>query len=177
MSENILGVFGGSDIEGIAALIDKLEKSSFDYLKLEGDGMSIIIGKDGAGEVSANMAAPVVTANAASITAPAAIEAAPAPVEQAQAAKIDISGLSGQEGVVVVKSPSYGIFYSQPEPGASPYITVGKSVNVGDTVCLVEIMKTFNAISSPVDGEVVAIHARNEEALEPEQPLVSIKVK
>ena len=174
MSENILGVFGGSDIEGIAALIDKLEKSSFDYLKLEGDGMSIIIGKNGVGDGSAEMAAPVITVNAVPVSAQAAIEAAPAPTEHAPVMKTDISV---QEGVIVVKSPSYGIFYSQPEPGASPYITVGKSVNAGDTICLVEIMKTFNAISAPVDGEVAAIHVRNEEALEPEQPLVSIKVK
>ena len=172
MSKNILGIFEGSDIEGVSALIDKLEKSSFDYLKLEGDGMSIIIGKNGAGDVSTNVAAAAVAVNAAPPPVPVAIEFAPVSAEQQQAAKIDVSE---QEGIVVVKSPSYGIFYSQPEPGAPPYITVGMSVNAGDTVGLVEIMKTFNAISSPVNGEVVAIHVKNQEVLEPEQPLVSIK--
>jgi acetyl-CoA carboxylase biotin carboxyl carrier protein len=87
------------------------------------------------------------------------------------------SDVLDMEDVVVVKSPSYGLFYSQPEPGAPPYTTVGAAVKAGDTVGLVEIMKTFNAISSPIDGEVVAIHVRNEEVLEPEQPLVSIKAK
>jgi len=172
MSKNILGVFDGSDIDGISALIDKLEKSSFDYLKLEGDGMSIIIGKNGAGEVSADMAAPAVAANAAPAPAPAAVETTPAP--QTLVTKTDVSA---EEGIVVVKSPSYGIFYTQPEPGASPYIMVGMPVKTGDTVGLVEIMKTFNAIAAPVNGVVAAIHVRNEEVLEPDQPLVSIKVK
>ena len=174
MSKNILGIFGGSDIEGVSALIDKLEKSSFDYLKLEGDGMSVVISKNGAGEISAGMTSPVLNVNAAPMPAQAAINSAPASMEQHTAAKIDVPD---QEGVVVIKSPSYGLFYSQPEPGAAPYITIGATVKAGDTVGLVEIMKTFNAISSPINGEVVAIHVRNEEVLEPDQPLVSIKAK
>lgn len=176
MDKNILGIFGGDDIEGISALLDRLEKSSFDYLKLEGDGMSVTIAKNGAGEVSAGMAAPAVAVNAARspLSAPAAEETAPAAAQPTPVAKTDVSV---EDGVVVVKSPSYGLFYSQPEPGAAPYITVGKSVRTGDTVGLVEIMKTFNAIASPVDGVILAIHVRNEEVLEPNQPLVSIKVK
>ena len=175
MSKNILGIFGGSDIEGVSALIDKLEKSSFDYLKLEGDGMSVVISKNGGGEVSAGMTAQTVAAGVAPIApmpASSAIDTA-ASMEQYLKTKMDVPD---KEGVVVVKSPSYGLFYSQPEPGAPPYITIGAVVKAGDTVGLVEIMKTFNAISSPVDGEVAAIHVRNEEVLEPEQPLVSIKV-
>ena len=174
MNKNILGILDGSDIEGISALIDKLEKSSFDYLKLEGDGMSIVIGKNGADEVSACMASPVLNISAAPMPAQAAIDSAPESMDQHTVVKSDVSDM---EGVVVVKSPSYGLFYSQPEPGAPPYTTVGAAVKAGDTVGLVEIMKTFNAISSPIDGEVVAIHVRNEEVLEPEQPLVSIKAK
>ena len=181
MSKNFLDMFDRSDIEGISALIDKLEKSSFDYLKLESEGMSIIIGKNGAGEVSANMAPPAVTVNAAPVSVPTAIDTAPAAVETApahvQPPPVTKTDSSAEEGIVVIKSPSYGLFYSQPEPGASPYITVGKSVKTGDTIGLVEIMKTFNAIASPIDGVVMAIHVRNEEVLEPNQPLVSILVK
>ena len=43
MSRNILGIFDGADIADITALVDKLEKSSFDYMKLEGDGISVVI--------------------------------------------------------------------------------------------------------------------------------------
>ena len=50
MSKNILGIFDSGDIESITTLIDKLEESSFDYLKLEGDGVKIVIGKKGMAE-------------------------------------------------------------------------------------------------------------------------------
>ena len=59
MSKNILGIFNESDINSINALIGELEKSSFDYLKLEGDGVKIVIGKNGVTEVAAVSAAPV----------------------------------------------------------------------------------------------------------------------
>ena len=100
-------------------------------------------------------AAPAVTAEAEPATKPAVIE---------------------QEGIVLVKSPNYGLFYAQSEPGAPPYVKIGDTIKAGDTVGLLETMKTFTAISSPADGEVVAIHVKNEEMLEPDQPLVSIKI-
>ena len=80
-----------------------------------------------------------------------------------------------REGVAVVKSPSYGLFYSQPEPGAPPYVQIGDRVSKGDTLGLVEIMKTFNAIAAEETGEVIAIHVKNEEQLAPGQPLFSIR--
>ena len=88
---NILSTFDGGDIEEISALIDKLEKSSFDYLKLESDGLSIVIGKNGAGDTAAaGMAAP-----AAAYAAPAgaALTAAPpasAPSASPTAAQADV---------------------------------------------------------------------------------------
>jgi acetyl-CoA carboxylase biotin carboxyl carrier protein len=57
-----------------------------------------------------------------------------------------------------------------------PYVTVGAEIKADDTIGLMEIMKTFTAITSPVAGLVTAIHVKNEETLEPDQPLVSVKV-
>jgi acetyl-CoA carboxylase biotin carboxyl carrier protein len=68
------------------------------------------------------------------------------------------------------------MYYAQPEPGKPPYVSVGARVKKGDTIGLVEVMKTFNAIPADADGEVVAIHVRDEELLEPGQPLISIRV-
>jgi acetyl-CoA carboxylase biotin carboxyl carrier protein len=180
MSKNILGIFDGSDIDGITALIDKLEKSSFDYLNLEGDGVKIVIGKNGVMEVS-GVCAPAAPAAAAPVTA-AAVQPAEKPAENAapaspaEAAPVK-PAVTEQAGVFIVKSPSYGIFYAQSEPGAPAYVKVGDTVQVGDTLGLVEIMKTFNAVSAEVAGEVVGIHVQNQEVLEPDQPLFSIKVK
>lgn len=173
MGKNILGIFDGGDIEEISALIDKLEKSSFDYIKLEGDGISIVIGKNGAGEFTSSVAAPadiVKTAHEKPVGT-ATKEAAPTDAKPSEKPVV-----WEQEGVVIVKSPNYGLFYAQSEPGAPPYVKIGDTVKTGDTVGLLETMKTFTAISSPSDGKVTAIHVKNEEVLEPDQPLISIKV-
>ena len=168
----ILNAFDGNEIEGIAALIDKLEKSSFDYMKLESDGMSIVIGKSGYGESLDGVTAPApVSASAKPSSAPESNDGAPA--SEASEAK---AAVPEQEGIYIIKSPSYGLFYAQSEPGAPPYVSIGAAVNIDDTIGLMEIMKTFTAITSPVAGEVVAIHVKNEETLEPGQALVSVKI-
>ena len=170
---NILGMFNGADIEAVSALIDKLEASSFDYLKLENDEICITIGKNGAGEVTAApVAAPVATVAPAAVAAPV-VEAISG--QELAAPVVAADAVIEADGVTIVRSESYGIYYAQSEPGVPPYVTVGKKVTKGDTLCLVEIMKTFNAVSAPMDGEIVGIHVKNEEMLEPGQPLVSIK--
>ena len=175
MSKNILGLFDGSDLEGISALITQLEESSFDYLRLEGDGMKLVIGKNGVCETEA--VRPVTAAIATPIAAPvpAAVPEVPAAVEPAPA--VVAEPVKEDAGLFIVKSPSYGIFYSQPEPGAPSYVTLGATVKPGDTLGLLEIMKTFNAITAETGGEIVAIHAVNEQVLEPDVPLFSIKIK
>ena len=177
MSNSILNIFDGCDIEGISALIDRLEKSSFDYLKLEGDGLSVVIGKNGAGEVSEAVAAPARPSaedRAGSANQPQAQGDVSSIMTQSSATE-NKADVEEQAGVVIIRAPSQGLFFAQPEPGAQPYVTVGADVKAGDTVGLMEIMKTYSALTSPVDGEVIAIHVVNEEYLEPGQALISIK--
>lgn len=179
MSNNILGIFDSGDIESITALISTLEKSSFDYLKLEGDGMKLVIGKNGMCEV-AEQSAPKPEALPKAAAAPEVIQPPAVTVEAApiaEPAARPTETVTEQAGIFIVKSPSYGIFYTQSEPGAPTYVKLGDTVKAGDTLGLVEIMKTFNAISSEVAGEIVAIHVQNQEVLEPEQPMFSIKLK
>lgn len=193
MSKSILGIFDSSDLDGITTLIDKLERSSFDYLRLEGDGVKIVIGKNGVCETSAAVAsadlpqalirpaqtsAPAKDAAAfdAAVT-PAAPTAQAAPAASAETAPVrTAASVDGQAGIFIVKSPSYGIFYAQSEPGAPAYVGLGDTVTKGMTLGLLEIMKTFNALTAEVDGEVVGIHVQNQEILEPDQQLFSIKL-
>ena len=176
---NFLGIFDGCDIEGLSALIDKLEKSSFDFLKLEGEGMSVVIGKNGACEMSHTAALPTVTQSAVPALQyiaedPGTTDCPENTNQESQQAK---SVVYEEEGQFVIRAPSQGLFFAQPEPGSPPYVTIGSTVKAGDTVGLMEIMKTYSALTSPVDGEVIAIHVVNEEYLEPDQALVSIKIK
>ena len=73
-----------------------------------------------------------------------------------------------------VKSPMVGIAYLAPEPGAPPYITLGQSVAAGQTLLLIEAMKTFNQIKSPRAGTVTQILVAPGAPVEYDQPLLVI---
>ena len=74
-----------------------------------------------------------------------------------------------------LKSPMVGVVYLAPEPGAEPFVSVGASVKAGDTVALVEAMKTFNPIKSDKDGVVKEILAKDGAAVEFDQPIIIIE--
>ena len=74
-----------------------------------------------------------------------------------------------------LKSPMVGVVYLAPEPGAKPFVKVGTTVHAGDTVALVEAMKTFNPIKSDVDGVVKDILVSDGAAVEYDQPLICIE--
>ena len=75
----------------------------------------------------------------------------------------------------VLKSPMVGVAYLSPEPGAKPFIKVGDSVKAGDTVALVEAMKTFNPIKSDTDGIVKEILVSDGAAVEFDTPIIVIE--
>ncbi len=74
-----------------------------------------------------------------------------------------------------LKSPMVGVVYLAPEPGADTFVSVGASVKAGDTVALVEAMKTFNPIKSDKDGTVKEILVTDGAAVEFDQPLIVIE--
>ena len=75
----------------------------------------------------------------------------------------------------VLKSPMVGVAYLAPEPGAKPFVKVGSAVKAGDTVALVEAMKTFNPIKSDVDGVVKEILVTDGMAVEFDTPIIVIE--
>ena len=85
--------------------------------------------------------------------------------------KNDQNKISGH----VVKSPMVGVVYLAPEPGAKHFVEVGDSVKVGDTIALVEAMKTFNPIKSDVDGVVKEILVSDSAAVEFDSPIAIIE--
>ncbi len=74
-----------------------------------------------------------------------------------------------------LKSPMVGVAYLSPEPGAKPFTKVGAQIKAGDTVILVEAMKTFNPIKSDKDGVVKEILVSDGAAVEFDQPLIIIE--
>ena len=75
----------------------------------------------------------------------------------------------------IVRSPMVGTAYLSPEPGAKPFVSVGNKVKKGDTILIIEAMKTMNHIQSTVDGEVLEVLINDGEAVEFDQALAKIK--
>ena len=73
------------------------------------------------------------------------------------------------------KSPMVGVVYMKPEPSAKEFVVEGQSVKKGDTLCLIEAMKTFNPVKSPKDGIIKKILVKDSETVEYEQPLFVIE--
>jgi len=74
-----------------------------------------------------------------------------------------------------VKSPMVGTFYRAASPGAKPFVEVGDTVSVGQTVCIIEAMKLMNEIEADKAGVIRAILCENGQAVEYGQPLVVIE--
>lgn len=68
-----------------------------------------------------------------------------------------------------------GSFYRAPTPGAKPFVEVGDTVNVGDTLCIIEAMKMMNQIEADKAGVIKAILAENGDPIEFDEPLFIIE--
>ncbi|MGE5408813.1 MAG: acetyl-CoA carboxylase biotin carboxyl carrier protein [Syntrophothermus sp.] len=73
-----------------------------------------------------------------------------------------------------IESPSVGLFWRSPAPGAPPFVEVGDRVANGQTVAIVEVMKLMNHVPSPVDGVVTAILVENGAPVEFGQAIVVV---
>lgn len=147
------------DIRKVKKLIELLEESGIAELEIREGEESVRISRQ-----STVSAAPVVAA--APPPAPIAA-AAPAPAAQSSA-EPEISGHA-------IKSPMVGTFYRSPSPGAKSFVEVGQTVQVGDTLCIIEAMKLLNQIESDKSGVVKSILIENEHPVEYGQVLFIIE--
>ncbi|WP_309752583.1 acetyl-CoA carboxylase biotin carboxyl carrier protein [Novosphingobium sp.] len=110
------------------------------------------------------------------IAAPAAVHMAPAAPAAAPALPLPAAAEPAAVPVDAnaLKSPMVGTVYLSAEPGAAAFITVGKQVNVGDTLVIIEAMKVMNPITADKAGTVTAILVENAQPVEYDQPLVVI---
>ncbi len=147
------------DIRKIKKLIELVEESGINELEISEGEESVRISR---GAVVA--AAPIM--QAAPIAAPVA-QAAPAAATVAEAAPVE----SGH----VVRSPMVGTFYASASPDSPAFTEVGKHVNAGDTLCIIEAMKMMNQIEADKSGVIKEVLAQNEDAIEFDQPLFIIE--
>jgi acetyl-CoA carboxylase biotin carboxyl carrier protein len=106
--------------------------------------------------------------------APATPAAAPALAAPPMHGKEDLGRPQEEIAGETVKSPMVGTAYLSGEPGASPFIEVGKPVKAGDTLLIVEAMKVMNPITAPNGGVIKKIMVADAQPVEFDQPLVVI---
>jgi acetyl-CoA carboxylase biotin carboxyl carrier protein len=75
---------------------------------------------------------------------------------------------------VPVSSPMNGIYYGAPSPGSKPFVTEGEVITAGQVVGLIEAMKVFNEIPSPVSGTVLKINVESGAVVQPGEPLLFV---
>ena len=78
------------------------------------------------------------------------------------------------DNLISIDSPMVGIVYLTPKPSSPPFAKKGQKIKKGDTICLIEAMKTFNEIKSDRDCTIKTVMVENGEAVEFGQPLFEI---
>ncbi len=138
-----------------------LREADLGELEVEHEGLRVRVSKPVAPAVVQTVAAPV----HAAVPAPAALAAPSAAVAPAAAAASDNA----------VKSPMVGTVYLSPDPNSKAYISIGDKVKKGDTLMLIEAMKTFNPVEADRAGTVKAIYVDNAQPVEFGEALVLIE--
>src|SRR5436190_19839876 len=105
---------------------------------------------------------------------PAAPAATPALSAPPMHGKEDVGAPPEEIAGTTIKSPMVGTAFLSPEPGAAPFIEVGKPVKAGDTLLIVEAMKVMNPITAPEGGVIKKIIVADAQPVEFDQPLVII---
>lgn len=151
------------DLKHIKSLLQLISEADVNEVYIEEGDFKIKIKKrSDATYLSAPAAAP---APVASVVVPSA---APAPAAAPVSAPAATSTSS-------IKSPIVGTFYTAGSPDAKPFVSVGDVISKGQPLCIIEAMKIMNEIESDMSGKVVAIHVKNGQPIEFDQPLFEIE--
>ena len=149
------------DARLVRKLADILTETGLTEIEVEHNDLKIRVAKT---------AAPAAVQYA---PAPAAFAAAPAPAAAAPAGEAAPAAVERKGDVV--KSPMVGTVYLQPQPDAPPFVKVGDTVTAGQTLLIVEAMKTMNPIPAPRGGKIVEIIVQDAQPVEFGEPLIVIE--
>ena len=154
------------DLKDIQNLIKFVAKSGASEVRLETDDVKITIktGDSHKGETTIVQQIPVGTTLAQAPMAQAPVEAQSNPKDASSSGSEDSK-------YITIKSPIIGTFYRKPAPDKPVFVEVGKTINQGDVLCVIEAMKLFNEIESEVSGKIVKVLVDDASPVEFDQPL------
>lgn len=148
----------------IRDLAQLLNENGLTEIEIERDGLKLRVARQAA--IAAGPAhAPALAPSAPSRPAPS-----PAATEPAASAAADLAAHPG-----CVRSPMVGTAYRSPEPGAAPFVDIGTRVSQGQTLLIIEAMKTMNHIPAPRSGTIAHVLFENGQPVEFNEPLVVIE--
>jgi len=146
----------------IRKLAELLAETDLNEIEIEHETLRLRLSRNPAPVQALIQAPPIASA------IPAAPQPSPAPVEAATPA-------AAPKGVEPLKSPMVGTAYLAPEPGAAPFVSVGDTVKAGQTILIIEAMKTMNQIPAHRDGRISAILITDAQPVEFGEPLITIE--
>ncbi len=144
------------EIKLVKDLAGVLNESGLTAIEYEIGDLKIKVAKENSGVVYASAPAAPMAVDAAQTPAPAPAVETPAPTNKADA--------SAHPGAV--KSPMVGTAYTRPSPDADLFVNIGDNVKEGETILLVEAMKTFNPITAPKSGKIQDILVEDAQPVE-----------
>jgi acetyl-CoA carboxylase biotin carboxyl carrier protein len=170
-----LDLLTDAEVRQIINLIDSLDRSHFDHLQIDVGTFKLTLGKGQwpadhtvAPSQSSSLPAP---APVASLAAPASAQAQPATTSAPKTP----AKPQPQADWLPVTATTMGRFYSRPDPNSAPFVQLGERVQAEDTVCLIEVMKLFNAIPAGVSGTVVQVCVQDTDVVEYGQVLFFVQ--
>jgi acetyl-CoA carboxylase biotin carboxyl carrier protein len=145
------------DSGAVRQLSDLLKETDLSEIEYEADGCRIRVARQGGGYVPPQPSAPSMT-SAVSTSPPTAV-----------------SAITPESHPGLVKSPMVGTAYLSPKPGDPPFITVGATVTVGQTLMIIEAMKVMNPLKASKGGKVTHILVEDGQPVEFDEPLLIIE--
>ncbi|MBF0581354.1 MULTISPECIES: acetyl-CoA carboxylase biotin carboxyl carrier protein [Corynebacterium] len=160
-------------------LSDDIQELSIRYGTTELNMSRTPGGLNRAAAPSATSAVQEIASAPAPASSPAPTQPETAPAEDSQPKDVSAPAPAASESAhgTAVKSPMVGTFYASPQPGAPAFVKVGDEVEVGQKLCIIEVMKLMNNIEAKVAGTVTEILVNDEDAVEHGQPLMIINPK
>ncbi|MEO1282172.1 MAG: acetyl-CoA carboxylase biotin carboxyl carrier protein [Pseudomonadota bacterium] len=149
-----------SETDLIKELAELLDENGLSEIEIENDDVRVRVARQLTG-VGPAQAVPI------------GVPVGSAPAADAGSTAAETSDASKHPGAV--KSPMVGTAYRAPEPGAASFIEIGSRVNQGDTLFIIEAMKTMNQVPAPKAGTVAAILFENGQPVEFGEPMVIVE--
>ena len=158
--------------DDVLEILNLIDKSSFDFLKLEVGDLKLTVSKgEYVPDASDNKPAPMKQAEVSAPENPAPSPEKTAEQPEQKQRVPHQQKTSDSKGLLPITAPIVGVFYASPEPGAPPFVEKGKQVNKDTTVGLIEVMKVFTGVRSGVRGVISKVLVSNAQFVEYGQSL------